>query len=632
MAGAGDIDLDEEWDDILCAEPEKDFVKKGKQDGATGLTGDDDEEGWDDVIAIEVEEGHCGNIMRQMELFRKQNILCDAKIIVDDEELSVHKNILSASSVFFHDIFSRITNQEENKITLKNLNGKTMDDILHFIYTGEAYIHDDNVRQLVATANFLNLEGLKEMSVAYLERKLIPPNAVEILILARKHNCERLQETCEKLICDNFVMVSKTEGFKKCTLEIIMYFVEKEELKVLKEEEVYEAVIDWVKYNAYDREKHLPKILQHVRLPLMSPFYLSEYVEKDAIIRRSSTCLDLVLEARNYHMPSADRAQYDSVRTRPRKFMGVVWSVVSVGGWQQNAPTKDVYALIPSSQKWHPLIPMFFARYNHAAATCDGFIYVLGGRNDSTKLLSSVLRFDPSANRWSYVSSLPYPLAALGAVAFDGQLYSVGGLSMIGSVNLVYKYSTRKDTWQSVTPLAMPRGGLAIVSDEKNIYAIGGIHRTGEGRKSIWKYLNTMEIYDKEHDKWQFGPPMTSPRAYASAAYLNRRIFLVGGQSEMLGICNGLEVFNVSTREWNLFPYLGIPRSMSGIAISDTKFYVVGGMTKDGQCVNTVETYDNAKDRWTKITSLPLDVGANHCCTIQLRLAVLQGMTTSMSE
>ena len=437
---------------------------------------------------------------------------------------------------------------------------------------------------------------------------------------------------CEKMICDNFVMVSKTDGFQTCHLDELLYFVQSEDLKVLKEEEVYEAVMNWVKHNAYDREKHLATLLLHVRMPLMAPFYLSENVEKDQIIRRTPGCLDFVLEAKNYHMPSADRTQYNTTRTRPRKFMGVVWSVVSVGGWQHKAATRDVYAFIPSSGQWHPLSPIYEPRYNHAVLTCDGFIYVLGGRNETTKLLSSVLRFDPSNNQWTYVSHLPYPLAALGAVAFDGQMYVVGGLSAIGSVNLTFKYSTRKDTWQHVAPLGMPRGALSIVSDDKNIYAIGGIHRTGEGQNSTWEYLNTMEIYDKEHNVWRFGTQLLSPRAHASAVYLNKRIFLVGGQSEMFGICKGLDVYNVTSGEWNSFLYLGIPRTMSGIAVSDSKFYVVGGMTKDGDCVNTVETYDNSKDRWTKITSLPMTLGANQCCTIQLRLAVLQGMTTSLSE
>ena len=630
MCDSESLDFDE-WDDILCAEPEKFFAKPSTSGSGQGGQGDEEDEGWDDVIAIEVQEGYCGQLLKQMEILRKQNVLCDAWIVVDDGELPVHKSILSAASPFFHDIFSRITSQDEHKITLKNLASRAMDDILHFIYTGEAYIHDDNVRQLTATANFLKLTGLKDMAVAYLERKLTATNAIEILMLAKKHDCLALVTLCENVIKDNFIMVSKSNGFKNCSLEILLGLVQSEDLRVMREEEVYEAVMLWVRYNSYEGERNLSKILEHVRLPLMSPLYITENIEKDEIIRRNSNCLDLIQEAKNYN-PTSDRSQYDSLKTRPRRFMGVVWGIVTVGGWQEKLPTKDVYAFLPSSNKWHPLSPIYEPRYSHAVVSCDGFIYVIGGRDEFTKLVSSVLRFDTSANRWAYVSSLPYPLAALGVVAFDGQMYCVGGVSGIGSVNLVFKYSARKDTWQKVASLNMPRGGLAVAADESNIYAIGGVHKTGNEITTTWTYLDSMEVYDKENNSWSFSKPLLSPRAYASAAYLNKRIFLVGGQGQMLGVCKGFDVYNIVTGEWNSYPYLGVPRSLCGVSTSDTKFYVVGGMSKDGESVNTVETYDILRDHWTKITSLPLKISATQCCTIQLRLAVLQGLTTSLSE
>ena len=71
---------------------------------------------------------------------------------------------------------------------------------------------------------------------------------------------------------------------------------------------------------------------------------------------------------------------------------------------------------------------------------------------------------------------------------------------------------------------------------------------------------------------------------------------------------------------------------MAGIAISESKFYVIGGVTSKGQYINTAESFDVAKEQWMKIASLPNPVGSMQCCCVQLRLAVLKGMTTSLSE
>ena len=636
---ASNLDLDD-WDDVLGVEAEKEFVKpKGKDEKKnTGLLGDeddDDDDGWGDVIAIEVLEHYCTNLMKQMEEFRLQGILCDAVIVVDDKELPVHKNILSAVSPFFKNIFSQIKNPDDNKITLRNLTGQIMNDILHFSYTGEACIHDGNVRQLVATANFLQLQSLKDMAISYLENKLSPASAVEILILADKHNCEQLILSAEKLISDNFVVVSKTDGFKRLTFEMLHQFVMSEDIRVMKEEEVFEAVIGWAKADFGDRtekENQLYDLLQEIRFPLISPSYLGEVVQKDELIRKNRSCYDLVTEGKNYHLPNTDRSVFDNKLTRPRKFMGVVWGIVCVGGWQIDKPTKDVFTYVSSSFNWFPLTPLPQARYSHSVVSCDGFVYVLGGRNQSTRLLSSVIRFDPSGNKWQPITPLPYTVASAGVCVFEGQIYVVGGLTDIGSIDVVLRYSARNKVWQRIANLNCPRGALSVVADDKYMYAIGGLRKNGSGLNAQWEHLNTMEIFHRESNSWSYGPELLSKRAHGSAVYLNQKIFLIGGQSELLGISKGMDVYDMLTHDWTSTPYLGVPRSMSGISVNESKFFVVGGMTREGDCVNTVETYNVNKDRWTKIASLTVPTGAVQCCTIQLRLAVLQGMTTSLSE
>lgn len=627
------LDLSD-WDDVLGAEPEQNFTEEKSKQNTLGNESDD--EGWGDVIAIEVLENYCSNLMKQMEVLRKGGILCDAVIAVDDRDLPVHRNVLSATSPFFKNVFSqRSTNPDENKITLRNITGQIMEDILHFSYTGEVCIHDGNVRQLLATANFLQLQSLKDMTITYLEQKLSPASSVEILLLAEKHRCDKLLVLAEKIVSDNFAIVSKTEGFKKLTFEILHQFIQSEDLRVLKEEDVYEAVMLWVRSDFGDRrEKNnlLPDLLREVRLPLMSPSYVSE-ISNDPLIQHNRDCYDIIMEGKSYHHPNnINRANFDKKLTRPRKFMGVVWGIIGVGGWQDDKPTKDVFAFITSKNNWFPLNPLPEARYSHSVVSCDGFVYVLGGRDENTRLMSSVIRFDPTANKWQSVASLPYPAASLGVCVFEGQIFVVGGLSNAGSIEIVLRYSARNNVWQRVGNLNFPRGGAAIVADEKFMYALGGMRKVGAGLNAKWQYLNTMEIYRRDTNSWMFGKDMLSKRAHGAAAYLNQHIYLTGGQGELFGINKGMDIYDVLTYEWISVPYFGVPRSMSGISVSDDKFYVIGGFTKEGETVDTVETYDANKDRWSKIVSLPIRLGAVQCCTMQLRLAVLQGMTTSLSE
>lgn len=53
------------------------------------------------------------------------------------------------------------------------------------------------------------------------------------------------------------------------------------DLQVPSEEAVFEAVISWIKEDEKKRKDFLPKMLQYVRLPLLTPRYLTDAVDSE---------------------------------------------------------------------------------------------------------------------------------------------------------------------------------------------------------------------------------------------------------------------------------------------------------------------------------------------------------------
>ena len=47
------------------------------------------------------------------------------------------------------------------------------------------------------------------------------------------------------------------------------------------EEPVFQAVMTWVNHSAPDRKADLPALLQHIRIPLMTPKYITDVVDKE---------------------------------------------------------------------------------------------------------------------------------------------------------------------------------------------------------------------------------------------------------------------------------------------------------------------------------------------------------------
>lgn len=61
------------------------------------------------------------------------------------------------------------------------------------------------------------------------------------------------------------------------------------------------------------------QVLQHVRLPLLSPKFLVGVVGADLLIKSDESCRDLVDEAKNYLLLPQERPHMQGPRTRPRK-------------------------------------------------------------------------------------------------------------------------------------------------------------------------------------------------------------------------------------------------------------------------------------------------------------------------
>lgn len=47
------------------------------------------------------------------------------------------------------------------------------------------------------------------------------------------------------------------------------------------EEPVFEAVINWVKHAREGREESLPDLLQYVRMPLLTPRYITDVIDAE---------------------------------------------------------------------------------------------------------------------------------------------------------------------------------------------------------------------------------------------------------------------------------------------------------------------------------------------------------------
>ena len=136
----------------------------------------------------------------------------------------------------------------------------------------------------------------------------------------------------------------------------------------------------------------------------------------------------------------------------------------------------------------------------------DGKIYIMGGIGDGDVELDTVEAYDPQADSWQQVASMPHPAFLHSAAAMGGKIYVTGGfeLSQTNSTSSVYEYDPQADAWTQRASMGNARRNHASAAVGGKLYVFGG---------SNHGCLNSVEVYDPASDSWVQGLSLTSKRA-----------------------------------------------------------------------------------------------------------------------
>lgn len=84
--------------------------------------------------------------------------------------------------------------------------------------------------------------------------------------------------------------------------------------------------MNWTLTVVIDRISILPsdpkKVLEHIRLPLISPYYLHDVIESLDVVKENQSCQRLISEAKDYLLLKDRRGELYCPRARPRRSTG----------------------------------------------------------------------------------------------------------------------------------------------------------------------------------------------------------------------------------------------------------------------------------------------------------------------
>ena len=119
--------------------------------------------------------GYDANIRESFRQLRADQRLCDVTLVTDDgQHIKAHKIILSAGSDFFSDIFMT-SNLSNMLVYLKGISSDKLEPVIDFIYNGEAFITQQQMKVFIETGKELQVKGLEGELTGISENTAVHP-------------------------------------------------------------------------------------------------------------------------------------------------------------------------------------------------------------------------------------------------------------------------------------------------------------------------------------------------------------------------------------------------------------------------------------------------------------------------
>ena len=543
-------------------------------------------------------------LFERLNALRKQETFCDVTVAVKGKEFKAHKVVLAAASPFFLSLWESHmleSNEQLIEIKLEEATASVMEEVLQYIYTGNVSVTEESCNDLVATADYLLLPGLKSLACDFLKKKLAIDNCVFTYYFADRYHCAELKELSCWEINLNFTAVMKTGDFLNLDMNQVMEWVSSDDIKVSYEEEVFDGIVKWVSYNKSERESCFFDLLRQVRLNCVSQDFLQSKLVKEELVTKNDACLNFVL--------NSIVATHESHFKPPRKCLKhYVEGVFVCGG-------KMALCYCPDDNKWYWISSMAYEHQNHAVIQYKDKVYIFSKQNVHSIESHVVEYYVPLSNCWGSIQ--------FNSTDFDyeEQFSSVSSLSGCSSLfaltnsteipeNTIFTYNPAENSWEiKGSTSSRNRWGACAVAVGNHLYIIGGSNCSDTVPSGITK----VERFDPREERLEEVASLNEGRHDAFGAAMNDKIYVAGGiqkNDQTLTLLSTCEVYDLSTNEWHLMADLCIPRHSASMVCFKGALYVFGGLKNTRSYLQTrelsVEVFNSETKQWKKKSTIPV--------------------------
>jgi N-acetylneuraminic acid mutarotase len=223
-----------------------------------------------------------------------------------------------------------------------------------------------------------------------------------------------------------------------------------------------------------------------------------------------------------------------------------------------------------------------------------GKIYVIGamtGKYPDEKPISTILIYDPKADKWSEGDEIPENRrrGSAGVVVIKDKAILVSGIvdGHNGKhVAWVDEYDFKTGKWKVLSDVPRARDHFAAVTKDGKIYCAGGRNTSEDTNQTFELTIGGVDVYDIKSDSWESLPEsqnIPTQRAGTSTVILGNNLIVIGGESGSQPVAhNQVEAFNIKTKSWRQLANLERGRHGTQAILYKNAIYIAAGCGNRG--------------------------------------------------
>ncbi|NWJ06849.1 KLH23 protein, partial [Crypturellus undulatus] len=403
--------------------------------------------------------------------------------------------------------------------------------LLEFTRTARVLIDRENVTSLLEAADFFQFDGVKLFCEKFLERELHVSNCLGLMTYSQQFACVELHASALNVALTHWGDVIYQEEFKALPKDMLMQFLQSDDLFVPREDVVFDSVIRWIMEDPATREEDFLDLVGKVRVTFLSLSFLDILVKHSKRPGEKDIFSRLIKKLDSCPPPS-----WQNVELSPRASRS--YDTLYVLGGRHDKEQQELFLFQPKTGTWQARSPL--QRRNlmqYAVAAVGNFLFVTGGYFRDEFVWYSVdwvLIYNCLDNSWLEGPAMKKSRNSHCAVGAGLYLYVLGGSTDEGIIPAVERLALMDSEWESMSPMAQPVERGDAVSVGTRIYVVCGLDENGH-------VYGGVQRLDTETDIWDVISFSPLPRYDLCVTELNGALYTIGG---------GALRFDVNTDEW----------------------------------------------------------------------------------